>query len=80
MADPAHRHEPTRMPVAEGFDVTVLCVCCAHTSEPIVRDGLWAKCKRCDQDCTNVGCRSLMPGRRGIYGRLVRRYRSRLFR
>ena len=78
--DGISRYDPTRSAVPEGFDVTVLCVCCTHTSEAITRDGLWAKCKRCDEDCTNVGCRELAPGRRGIYGRFTRRLWPRLFR
>jgi len=75
-----HRYTPVRTAVPEGADVTVLCTCCTHTAETVTRDGLWAKCKRCDQDCTNVGCRDLMPGRRGIYGRFTRVRRLRLFR
>lgn len=75
-----HRHDPTRTPVLVGSDVTALCVCCRHNGTTITRDGLWAKCKRCDQDCTNTECRNLPLTARRYYGRLGRRVVSRLFR
>lgn len=75
-----HRQDPTRVPVPEGHDLTKLCTCCRHTTQAITLDGKWAKCHRCNQDCTNVGCWNLRPGRRGIYGRFTRVIRSRLFR
>jgi hypothetical protein len=75
-----HRYQPARVAVPIGHDLQALCVCCRYTNQSVSRDGLWAKCKRCDQDCTNVGCRDLMPGPRGIYGRLIRYFPSRLFR
>lgn len=75
-----HRYDPTRLPVPPGSDLFALCTCCTHHSDPVVRDGLWAKCHRCDQDCTNIGCWNLRPTARGIYGRFTRVLRSRLFR
>jgi len=73
-----HRYEPTRTAIPEGHSVVTLCTCC--TGRAVTFDGLWAKCKRCDQDCANQGCRDLMPTRRGIYGRFTRLIRPRLFR
>lgn len=78
MAD--HRHDPTRVPVPVGQDVTQLCVCCTYNGTLIVRDGLYARCKRCNQPCTNVSCRTLPLTARRYYGRFARAVRSRLFR
>lgn len=72
------RYSPVRIPVPEDQSTQALCVCCRYPGrgQTISRDGLWATCKRCDEGCTNVGCRTLRPRREGIYGRLVRYARS----
>lgn len=77
---PDNRYNGIRLLVPEGSDITKLCVCCTYTDQSISRDGKWAKCVRCRKDCTNVGCRTLRPNPRGIYGRFARRVWSRLFR
>lgn len=74
----SHRQDGTRVLVPEGHDLTKLCACCRRRTTEF--DGKWAKCKRCNQDCTNVGCRTLPPDRRGIFGHFQRVARSRLFR